>query len=134
MMISTKGRYALRVMIDLASHMDEGFISINSIAQRQGLSQKYLEALMGKLNKANFVESHRGKNGGYQLSKSPEEYTVREILNLAEGNLIPVNCGGVSEEGSCLKSDNCPTFHLWEELQQTIDSFLEKKTLKDLLK
>lgn len=92
MMVSTKGRYALRVMIDLAQHWDNGFISIKKISLRQDISMKYLEAIVAMLNKAGMVESQRGKDGGYHLVKKPEEYTVGSIVKLTEGSIAPVSC------------------------------------------
>lgn len=98
MMISTKGRYALRVMADLAAHKD-GYISLSDIAKRQEVSLKYLEAIIASLNKAGFVESLRGKSGGYKLSRRPEEYNLREILEATEGEIVPVNCACLTEGG-----------------------------------
>ena len=92
MKISTKGRYALRLMLDLAMHADEGYISIKTVAHRQGISEKYLEQIIKLLSAAGFVESTRGKQGGYKLTKSPENYTVGGILRVTEGSLAPVSC------------------------------------------
>ena len=92
MKVSTKGRYALRVMIDLAQHKDEGFISLKEIADRQEISMKYLEMIVGILNRAGYVQSLRGKSGGYRLSKNSDEYTIGAILKLTEGSMAPVSC------------------------------------------
>jgi len=135
MMISTKGRYALRVMTDLAQRKDDGFISIHSIAERQNISPKYLEALMSILLKAGFVESRRGKSGGYKLSRTPSSYSVGSILRLVEGQIVSVNCSSIiNGTGKCTKSSGCLTLPLWGELQELIDNFLDGKTLQDLIK
>ena len=91
MMISTKGRYALRIMLDLSQHIDDGYISLTRISEREGISVKYLEAIVAVLNRARMVESLRGKEGGYRLTKKPEEYTVASIIKLAEGSTAPVS-------------------------------------------
>lgn len=128
MMISTKGRYALHVMIDLALHEGDGPVSLKDIAERQNISMKYLEAIVAVLNKAELVKSFRGKDGGYCLSKKPEEYTIQEILVLTEGTLAPVTC----IEGGCPNSDGCITLPLWKNLDAVIGEYLESITLKDL--
>ena len=104
MMISSKGRYALRVMTDLAEHTDEGFISLADISARQEISPKYLESITAMLNKSALVDSLRGKNGGYRLNKKPEEYTLREILEVTEGGLVPVNCACLTGDEVCRRS------------------------------
>lgn len=101
MMVSTKGRYALRVMIDLAEHDDGRFIPLKEIAARQGISEKYLESIVKLLARSGDLFGMRGKGGGYRLTRAPEEYTVGSILRLTEGGLVPVNCQGLSEEGQC---------------------------------
>jgi Rrf2 family protein len=133
MMISTKGRYALRVMLDLAQNKSKEYVSLTEISERQGISVKYLELVVSILNRAGYVNSMRGKNGGYKLSRAPEDYTVGAILKLTEGNLSPVNClnNGVSE---CKNSDVCLTLPLWKELDNIIDGYLENVTLRDLIK
>lgn len=132
MMISTKGRYALRVMIDLAQHTDEGFVSLKEISDRQQISMKYLESIVAVLNKANFLLSLRGKDGGYKLARAPKDYTVGAVLKLTEGSLAPVacleGCGTV-----CQSSDGCITLPLWQKLDGIIDGYLESVTLADLL-
>ncbi|MBU3805920.1 MAG: Rrf2 family transcriptional regulator [Candidatus Fournierella pullistercoris] len=132
MMISTKGRYALRVMLDLANNPDEDYVSLNGIAQRQGISMKYLEAIVAVLNKSGFLESRRGKTGGYRLAKPADSYSVRSILQAAEGELMPVNCRGCAD-GTCPRADQCNTLPLWQKLEGLIGGFLESITLQDLV-
>lgn len=131
MMISTRGRYALRVMTDLAQHSDDGYIPLKSIAQRQNLSQKYLESIMTSLSKAGFVEGAHGKGGGYKLAGSPENCRVGDILRLTEGTLAPVAC--LADEGPCERADCCPTLPMWTKLDRLINDFFDGITIKDLL-
>ena len=134
MMISTKGTYALRVMIDLAQHENEGFISLKSIADRQNVSMKYLESIVSLLNKGGMLASLRGKDGGYMLRKPAEQYHIGEILRLTEGGLTPVSCHGFSEgEEECQNVDRCLTFPMWQKLDNMINDYLDKVSLKDLL-
>ena len=132
MMISTKGRYALRVMIDLAQNGDENFVSLKDVAERQNISMKYLEMIVSMLNKGNMVRSQRGKTGGYKLAKTPSEYTVGEILKLTEGTLAPVMC---LEEGAeaCERAKDCVTLPLRKELNHIIDKYLDSVTLDDVI-
>ena len=132
MKISTKGRYALRIMIDLSQNGNDKAISIKEIANRQEVSAKYLELIVAMLNKAGYVISSRGKAGGYKLSKSPGEYTVGGILKLTEGNMAPVAC---LENGKCdcLRAEECVTLPLWRNLDRIVDDYLESVTLKDLI-
>ena len=132
MMISTKGRYALRVMLDLAQHESDGYISVKTIAKRQRTSQKYLEAIIGVLNRAGLVDSTRGKTGGYKLSKPASAYSVSEILKEVEGSLAPVACLDC-EEGACDRVDLCLTQPMWKQLDQLIEDYLTSVTLDDLL-
>lgn len=132
MMISTKGRYALRVMMDLAKSPPEEYVALGGIAERQGISMKYLEAIVALLNKANFLESRRGKTGGYRLARAPQNYTVRDILHAAEGELSPVNCRECSD-GDCPRADQCTTLPLWLQLDQLVENFLQSVTLQDML-
>ena len=129
MMITTKGRNALKVMIDLAQHEGEGFISLNDIAERQKESVKYLESSASQLSAAGFVISARGKSGGYKLARPAEEYSVAEILLKGEGSLAPVSCliSGCENAGTCM------TLPLFKELDEVIMNFLNSKTLKDLI-
>lgn len=131
MMISTKGRYALKVMIDLAKNSTGGFVSLKDVAARQDISMKYLEMIVAMLNRGDMLESHRGKAGGYRLLRKPSEYTVREILTLTEGTLAPVTCIGRTEE--CDRAENCITLPLWQKLDSVIDGYLESVTLEDLI-
>ena len=132
MMISTKGRYALRVMIDLAQNGDENFVSLKDVAERQNISMKYLEMIVSMLNKGNMVRRQRGKTGGYKPAKTPSEYTVGEILKLTEGTLAPVMC---LEEGAeaCERAKDCVTLPLWKELNHIIDKYLDSVTLDDVI-
>ena len=132
MLISTKGRYALRVMIDLAEHRSGKFISLKEIAQRQEISEKYLESIIRMLVKAKAVESLRGKGGGYRLTKKTEQYTVGSILRLTEESLAPVSC--LEENaGTCSRSGQCRTLALWQGLDKVIQDYLESVTLADLI-
>ena len=132
MLISTKGRYALRVMIDLAEHRSGEFISLKEIAKRQEISEKYLESIIRTLVKAKVVESLRGKGGGYRLTKKPEQYTVGEILRLTEGSLAPVACLDGDCKG-CSRSDECPTLDVWKNLDKLINDYLDGVTLDQLV-
>ena len=133
MMITTKGRNALKVMIDLARHEGEGFISLADIAERQKESLKYLEASAKQLSAAGLVLSARGKNGGYKLARAAKDYTVAEILLSGEGSLAPVHC---LESGAapCENAGTCQTLPLFKELDEVIMNFLNSKTLLDLVK
>lgn len=132
MKISTKGRYALRLMTDIAAHDREGYVSLRDAAGRQGVSLKYLEQIAGVLARAGLLESGRGAQGGYRLSRAPEEYTAGEILRLAEGSLAPVACLG-EEENRCQRSAQCPTLGFWEGLYQVVNEYIDRYTLADLL-
>lgn len=131
MRISTKGRYALRIMIDLAKNDGEGYISLKDISNRQNVSIKYLEQIVSLLNKAGLLMVARGNNGGYKLKRKPEEYSAGEILRAAEGDLAPIVC--VTEEGKCDKKDACITYSFWEGLDNAINQYVDSKTLADLL-
>ena len=131
MMISTRGRYALRVMIDLAEHATGTFTALKEVAQRQDISQKYLESIMSNLSKSGFVEGAQGKGGGYRLSRAPEDYKVGEILRLTEGSLAPVEC--VDGEGDCSRADRCVTIEVWRALKEAIDNVVDSITLADLV-
>ena len=132
MLISTKGRYALRVMIDLAEHQSDGFIPLKVIAERQEISEKYLESIIKLLVKARLLNGVRGKGGGYQLTKSPDQYTVGSILRLTEDSLAPVSC---LEPGaaSCPRMAACRTLPLWQGLDKVINDYLDNVTLADLV-
>ncbi len=132
MNVTSKGRYALRVMLDLAAHQDEGCISLKTIADRQGISMKYLEMIVGALKRAGLVESTRGKDGGYTLSRAPGEYRVGEILRCLEDNLSPVSC---IKSGSidCARAGLCLTVPMWMELDGLINDYLDNVSLADLI-
>lgn len=132
MTITTKGRYALRILLDLAQQDPAQIVPLGAIAKRQEISNKYLEMIMGMLHKAGLVKSTRGKNGGYQLARRPEEYTISEILRLTEGNLASVAC---LEKGTpdCERAAECLTLPLWQELDRMVEEFLGSVTLQDLL-
>lgn len=129
MKISTKGRYALVVMIELAGNSYNEYIPLKDIAERQQISVKYLEKIVAMLNKAGFVQSNRGNNGGYKLVKEPKEYKVGDILRAAEGDLAPTGC--VTE--NCVRKDKCKTFEFWQGLDKAIESYVDSTTLQDLL-
>ena len=131
MKISTKGRYALIVMIDLATNNNGEFISLTDIANRQGISNKYLEQIVSMLNKAGYLQTSRGNNGGYKLSKKPEEYKVGDILRATEGDLAPIVC--LTEEGHCDKQNKCATYWFWEGLDKVINDYIDSKTLADFV-
>ncbi|MDD4124669.1 MAG: RrF2 family transcriptional regulator [Eubacteriales bacterium] len=131
MLISTKGRYALRVMIDLAEHDSGEYIPLNEIAQRQDISEKYLESIISVLSKAGYLNGLRGKGGGYKLTRKPGQYTVGSILKLTEGSLAPVSCIG-NKQNRCEKSAECKTLPMWEKLSGMIDDYLEGITLAEL--
>ena len=132
MNVTSKGRYALRIMIDLAQHRDEGYISLKTISDRTQLSMKYLEMIVGNLKKAELVASTRGKEGGYKLNKTPGEYSIGEILRCIEDNLAPVAC--IKEgEIQCDRSGACLTVPMWKELDDITNAYLDTVSLEDLL-
>lgn len=133
MMVSTKGRYALRVMIDLAEHMDDGYIPMKLVAERQEISLKYLERIVPALSKNNLVEGVHGKGGGYRLSRPPEEYTVGEILRLTEGELAPVACLECGAE-PCSRRESCKTVSMWNEFYDMTNKYFDSIKLSDFLK
>lgn len=132
MKISTKGRYALRMLIDLAQNSDKGFIALKDIAERQGISKKYLEQIVPTLNKSDFLVRNRGYQGGYKLAKPAEQYTVGDILRLTEGNLAPVSCLEQAEN-HCERSGTCVTLPIWKGLHNVINEYLDSITLQDIL-
>ncbi len=132
MMVSTKGRYALTVLVDLARYQEDGYVSLADIAERESLSMKYLESIISTLNKGGMLQSLRGKNGGYRLARDPEDYSMNEVLTLTEGTLAPVNC--IMQDGvKCDKAATCSTLPLWAGLDKVIEQYLSKITLKDIL-
>lgn len=132
MIVSTKGRYALRLMIDLAEHEDKGYIPLKEIAERQEISEKYLDAILRGLVKERFIESLRGKGGGYRLCKPPAEYKVGDILRLTEGTLAPVTCME-KNAAPCARAAHCRTLPMWRALDQQINAFFDSYTLADLM-
>ena len=132
MIVSTKGRYALRVMVDLARRGDE-YVPLKEIAEAENISQKYLEAIMTALSKGGFVDAVHGKGGGYRLNRSPDKYTIGSILKLTEGSLAAVSCT-TQGPAACSRSECCQTKPMWEKLDKMIDDFFEGITVADLLK
>lgn len=132
MMISTKGRYALRTMIDIAEQGNEKFVSLRDISQRQGISVKYLEQIVGQLTKAGLLKSGRGANGGYKLARQPSEYTAGDILRLTEGALAPVACLA-DDANRCERCGECTTIDFWQGLYKTINSYVDSVTLQQML-
>ena len=133
MLVSTKGRYALRVMVDLAEHQAAGRIPLKEIAARQGISEKYLENILATLVRANMLSGMRGKGGGYRLTKSPEEYTLASILHATEGSLAAVACLE-DHAPECARAGQCPTRPIWEKLNNLIEDYLGSITLADFHK
>lgn len=131
MLISTKGRYALRLMLDLAEHDENQFISLNEIAERQEFSEKYTESIMKNLVKEGLVKSYRGKTGGYRLARHASEIKVPEIISAAEGPISPVSCTRCAPN-LCPRAGSCKTLPLWTALKANIDSFLDGITLADV--
>jgi Rrf2 family protein len=132
MMVSTKGRYALTVMVDLARKGENGYVSLSDIAESENLSMKYLESIIAILNKGGMLKSLRGKNGGYMLARDPKDYSINEILLLTEGTLAPVNC--IMQEGvQCEKAATCSTLPLWAGLDKVIENYLKGITLEDII-
>ena len=132
MKISTKGRYALRMLLYLAEHENNGFISLKEIADRQNISKKYLEQIVPILNKTNILQTNRGFQGGYKLAQPPEKYTVGMILRLTEGSLAPVSCLD-QDPIQCERSSECTTLPVWQGLYKVINEYLDSITLQDLL-
>ena len=133
MKVSSRGRYALRVMIDLAEHDDGAYIPMKEVAQRQNISLKYLEKILPLLVAGNLVEGIHGKGGGYRLTRKPTDYPIGEILRLTEGELAPVaclECGG----GRCARTADCRTLPMWSELNRRVNEYLDSVTIGDLMK
>ncbi len=129
MMISTKGRYALRLLVDVAENQREGYIRLRDVARRQGISEKYLEIIVRTLVQEDYLTGVRGKGGGYRLSRNPEDCNIRQVLEAAEGPLSPVVC----LENGCPRMERCPTLPLWQGLDRVIAAYLDGFTLADLL-
>ena len=132
MKISTKGRYALRLMLDIALRDGEEPVSLRDVAERQEISNKYLEQIVTQLSRAGLVRSVRGMGGGYLLKRPPEEFTVGEILRAVEGSLAPVSCA--EDPGCCCRADRCVTQEVWEQIQAAVNGVVDHITLQDLVK
>ncbi len=130
--ISTKGRYALRMMLDLAENQNDGYVALKDIAERQDISKKYLEQIVPMLNKSGVLRTTRGFQGGYKLAKAPDKYTVGDILRITEGSLAPVACLDY-EPNTCEKCETCPTLPMWQGLYKTITIYLDSITLQDII-
>ena len=132
-MISTRGRYAIRVMLDIAQHQKDGYVPMKEVAGRQNLSLKYLEQIIPPLKKNNMVEGIQGKGGGYRLVRKPEQYTIGDILRITERDLAPVSCLAEGAE-KCNRRDKCQTIDFWEGINSVVNDYLDSKTLADLMK
>ena len=132
MKISTKGRYSLRLLLDLAEHKDEGYVALKDVAARQGISKKYLEQLVTLLNHADILRTTRGNHGGYRLAKDPDQYTVGQILRITEGGLSPIACLE-DKPNRCTRSGFCATLPMWQGLERTIHTYLDGITLQTML-
>lgn len=132
MKISTKGRYAVRMLLDLAEHGGDGYVALKDIAKRQEISKKYLEQIVAILNKSDILKTSRGFQGGYKLAQTPDKYTVGMILRLTEGSLAPVSCLE-QELNQCERCAECPTLFVWEGLNKLISEYLDGITLQDIL-
>lgn len=132
MKISTKGRYALRLMLDLAMYSEGGPVCLKDVARRQQISDKYLEQIIATLNKAGYVRSIRGAQGGYLLKRDPAEYTVGMILRLTEGDLAPVGCVGAEKE-ECERREGCVTIRIWQQINDAVNQVVDNITLADML-
>lgn len=132
MKISTKGRYALRIMVDLAQQQSSAFIPLRDVSERQDISEKYAEMIVGLLSKTGFLFSSRGKGGGYKLAQPPEAITVGAVLKAVEGSLAPVSCLEIPNN-VCPRADRCVTLPMWRELERRIDEYLESVTVADLV-
>ena len=132
MKISTKGRYALRMLVELAMQRENGYIALKDIAENQSISKKYLEQIVPLLNRSDLLRTNRGYQGGYALSRDPDKYTVGEILRVTEGNLCPVSClqYPVNE---CPRASECMTLPVWEGLYKAINDYLDSVTLQDMV-
>ena len=132
MIISTRGRYALRLMLDLAEHQGNGYVALKDVAERQEISKKYLEQIIPTLNRLELLRTTRGYQGGYRLARRPEEYTLGDILRATEGSLAPVTCLE-GEQNLCTRQGDCATLPIWEGLSRVINGYLDGITLQDVL-
>lgn len=132
MKISTKGRYAIRMLLDLAQHNCDDFVALKDIAQRQNISKKYLEQIVPILNRSDILTTNRGYKGGYKLAKPANQYKIGDILRLTEGSLSPVACLDLTPVG-CNRSADCPTLPIWKGLYKAITDYLDSITLQDII-
>jgi len=132
MLISTKGRYALQIMADLAQHNDGQYVVLMDVAQRQKISEKYLESIIAQLSRSGLLLAQRGRGGGYRLAREPEEYSVGSIVRAAEGSIAPVSCL-TPDGGACPDASNCLTLPVWQELDRRMNEYLDGITLSDLI-
>ena len=132
MKISTKGRYSLHMLLDLAEHKNDGFISLKDISQRQGISKKYLEQIVTLLSRPDILRTNRGNKGGYMLAKDPDKYTVGQILRITEGGLFPVSCLA-DNPNKCEKKAYCKTLPVWQGLEDAINKYLDGITLQNII-
>ncbi len=133
MKISTKGRYALRMLIDLASHKSEGYVALKTIAERQDISKKYLEQIVPILNRTDILITNRGFQGGYALGRDASSITIGEVLRLTEGSLAPVACMSSSGSINCDRSSTCPTLPIWKGLNEVVNNYLDSITIQDVV-
>ena len=132
MKISTKGRYAIRMLVDLAEHQENGYVALKDIAERQEISKKYLEQIVSILNRPGFLQTNRGQNGGYRLAKPADKYTVGDVLRITEGGIAPIACLE-DEVNLCERAKNCATLPMWTELYRIISDYLDNVTIQDIL-
>ncbi len=132
MKISTKGRYALRMLLELAEKQEDGFVSLKEISERQNISKKYLEQIVPMLNKSGILRTNRGNRGGYMLARAPKECTVGDVLRATEGSLAPVSCLEY-EVNDCPRAAYCETLYIWEGLAKVVGEYLDSVTLQDIL-
>ena len=132
MKISTKGRYSLSMLVDLAEHKNDGFVSLKDISERQGISKKYLEQIVTLLNRPGILRTNRGNKGGYMLAKEPDKYTVGQILRITEGGLYPVSCLA-DKPNQCVQKGHCKTLWVWEGLEKMINEYLDGITIQDIV-
>jgi len=130
--ISTKGRYSLRMLLDLAEHKNDGFVSLKDISERQGISKKYLEQIVTLLSQPDILRTNRGNKGGYMLAREPDKYTVGDILRITEGGLFPVACLA-DKTNQCERSAHCKTLWVWKGLENVVNKYLDGITLQDIL-
>ncbi len=133
MRISTKGRYALRMLVDLAEHRDNGFTALKDIAKRQNVSKKYLEQIVPVFNKSDILQTNRGFQGGYRLAVAPDKCTVGEVIRLTEGSLSPLACIDDDDEVRCDRCNDCATLYVWQGLKKVVTDYLDSITLQDII-